>query len=173
MVQSRSFLAARFNIEMVADVRRFRASGAAPAHFNWQPLCEMLKEERIGYRQIEGPYRRSWRISSPATNSSNGGWANANFRGYADHMQTSEFASALGELVTRAKEATVANMCAESLWWKCHRRLLPDALSTAGMAVQHIFPNGRSEPHVFTPFALTSGRNVIYPARQRALELSV
>ena len=105
----------------------------------------------------------------PAPDSPNGGWQNEQFRGYADHMQTPEFQGALRRLLD--DERRTALMCAEAQWWRCHRRLLADALVAHGIEVLHIDARGETAPHDLTEFAVVEGGSVVYPPVQEALEL--
>src|SRR5256884_6928766 len=92
------------------------------------------------------------------------GWRNAGFRGYADYMETPEFARGLEALIELARQRPTAIMCAETVSWRCHRSLIADALTARGIAVEHILAAGRAEPHVLTAFAVVRGTRVTYPA---------
>jgi uncharacterized protein (DUF488 family) len=88
---------------------------------------------------------------------------NEAFRGYADHMGTADFVDALDEVLASASERRTAVMCAESLWWRCHRRLLADAaVLTRGASVVHLLHGGRTAPHVVTEGARVAGGTVVY-----------
>ena len=106
----------------------------------------------------------------PRRDSPNGAWRNDSFRGYADYMQTDEFAAALAELERLAHERRSAIMCAEALWHRCHRRLVSDALTARGWRVTHIGADGRASDHELTPFAVVddAGR-ITYPPEQASL----
>jgi uncharacterized protein (DUF488 family) len=146
-------------IETVADVRRWPSSRRLP-HFNAGSLAESLPREGIVYVQLGealGGRRR------PRPDTPNTGWRVAGFRGYADHMESAEFRSALAELEDLARERRTALMCAEAPWWRCHRQLIADALIARGWEVQHVMPDGRLEQHRLTPFALVEGESVTYP----------
>ena len=145
---------------MLADVRRFPASRRLP-HFNSGPLGAALGARGIEYMHLpELGGRRP-----PGRDSRNDGWRVAGFRGYADHMAGPEFAAGLAHLLALAAERRTAVMCAEAQWWRCHRRLLADALLSSGRAVEHIGADGRLTPHELTPFARVdvAGR-IAYPA---------
>ena len=86
------------------------------------------------------------------------------FRGFADYMQTEEFAAGMDELVGLAKEWQVAIMCAEAVPWRCHRSLIADALFARGLSVEHIIGAGHTQVHQPTPFARIEGLSVTYPA---------
>lgn len=94
--------------------------------------------------------------------SANTGWRNTSFRGYADYMQTPEFAAAIDALVARTRLATVACMCAEAVPWRCHRSLIADALIVRGIDVADITGPATLRPHRLTPFARVTGTTVTY-----------
>src|ERR1035438_3672077 len=93
-------------------------------------------------------------------NSINTAWRNASFRGYADYMQTPEFAASLSELIDLAARLRTAIMCAEAVPWRCHRSLVADALTARGIAVEDIQSRTRATPHKMTPFARVEGIRV-------------
>jgi uncharacterized protein (DUF488 family) len=93
----------------------------------------------------------------------NQGWENASFRGFADYMQTDEFAASLRELIVAAKERRTVIMCAEALPWRCHRSLIGDALIVRGIAVMDIMSRTSAKPHALTAWANVSGTKLIYP----------
>ncbi len=98
--------------------------------------------------------------------SPNMGWRNASFRGYADYMQTAEFAEALDELIKLGRKKRTAIMCAEAVPWRCHRSLIGDALLVRGIEATDIMGISKSSPHKITPFALVHGQKITYPAEQ-------
>ena len=98
------------------------------------------------------------------------GWESDQFRGYADHMASAEFERALGELERLARERTVAVMCAEAQWWRCHRRLLADALVVRDWEVVHVDARGSIDRHELTEFAMVDGERLTYPPPQLELE---
>jgi uncharacterized protein (DUF488 family) len=146
-------------IEAVADVRRYPSSRRLP-HFNAGSLAEALPREGIDYVEL-GEALGGRRKPRPDT--TNTGWRVAGFRGYADHMESAEFRSALAELEGLARERRTAFMCAEGPWWRCHRQLIADALLARGWEVHHLMPDGRLEQHRLTPFAVVAGDAVTYP----------
>ena len=93
----------------------------------------------------------------------NTGWRNLSFRGFADYMQTPEFATELAELIERATRERIALMCAEAVPWRCHRSLLADALLVHGVAADEIVSLTRTEAHKLTPFAKVHGTVITYP----------
>ena len=147
-------LLARHGVQVLADVRRHPGSRAQP-QFNPEPLRAALTRAAIEYAGFEalGGRRR------PRADSRNTRWRNASFRGYADYMETSEFSAALARLTALADARRTAIMCAEALWWRCHRALIADALQAGGRPVTHIQPDGTLIAHPYTPAAwLDRGR---------------
>jgi uncharacterized protein (DUF488 family) len=120
-------------IEAVVDVRRFPASRRLP-WFNATPLAAVLEAAEIAYCSLPSLGGRR----APARDSSNTGWRHPSFRGYADHMDTEEFAEGLFDLLMVACGLRTTVMCAELLWWRCHRRLIADQLTVLGAEVRHI-----------------------------------
>lgn len=149
-------------VRQIADVRRVPRSRRLP-HFNAEALASSLPLADIEYRHMPvlGGFRK------PRPDSPNRGWENDSFRGYADYMQTEAFERALDELT--ALPSPTAIMCAEALWYRCHRRLISDALTARGSRVLHIRSDGRTAPHTLTPFAVVDGDRVTYPAAQGSL----
>lgn len=146
------------DVELLVDVRSFPGSRRHP-HFSRDTMAEWLPAEGVAY-QWEGRLggRRRTRPDSPHI-----ALRNDAFRGYADHMATSEFTDALDLVLGEAGARRTAVMCAESLWWRCHRRLLADAAAlTRGADVQHLMHNGRLTPHEVTDGARAANGQVIY-----------
>jgi uncharacterized protein (DUF488 family) len=142
-------------------VRRFPGSKRLP-HFNAEALRAALGDAYQHFPELGG--RRSRVPGSP-----NGGWEVAAFQGYADHMASEEFARGLQRLEAWARERSVAVMCAEAPWWRCHRRLLADALVVRGWSVRHILGPERAPEHELTEFALVEDGRLTYPPRQLEL----
>ena len=153
-------------IECVADVRAHPGSRRMP-WLSREALARRLPESGIDYIHLPelGGRRR------PRPDSPNRGWEVEAFRGYADHMAGDEFAQGIGRLESLAGERPTAVMCAEGLWWRCHRRLIADALAARGWDVVHIAPDGATTAHQLTDFAVVEGTQLRYPAGQAALEL--
>lgn len=146
-----------FQIELVADIRSFPGSRRYP-HFNKEALAVSLAENGIEYihlRELGG--RRKTTVDSHNT-----GWRVAAFRGYADYMETDEFKKAIGELESLAAKKHVAFMCAEALWWRCHRSLVSDYLKHKGWTVTHIMGIGKSQEHPYTSPAVIKGDKLVY-----------
>jgi uncharacterized protein (DUF488 family) len=148
-------------IAELADIRSFPGSRRNP-QFGREELARSLPAHDIAYVWMKdlGGRRRS-RPDSPHT-----AWRVEGFRAYADYMETPAFAAALDELVRIAQEkGPTAYMCAERLWWQCHRRLVSDALTVRGMEVIHILEAGKSEQHRLTPFLRVENGRLVYPER--------
>ena len=94
--------------------------------------------------------------------SKNTRWYNASFRAYADYMETPDFEKGIAELVAIAERETTAYMCAEALWWRCHRSMISDYLKAKGWQVDHIMAIGKDEPHKYTAPARIMGDKVVY-----------
>lgn len=140
-------------IQLLADVRRFPGSRRLP-HFNQENLSPSLAAAGIDYAHFpELGGRRKALAHSP-----NNAWRNEAFRGYADFMMTEEFRHGIDRLLKLAHEKPTAIMCAEALWWQCHRSLIADYLKAAGHNVLHIMGN-KIEPHPYTSAArLVNGK---------------
>ncbi len=150
-------------IKALVDIRRFPGSRTLP-HFNREPLSAELKEEGIDYEWIEElggrrPKRKDF--SSPNT-----GLRNDSFRNYADYMLSKEFVLGMNKLEGIAGAKRTAIMCAESVFWRCHRRLVSDFVVANGGTVQHIFPNGEAKPHTLTEEAKADDGFVTYPGQK-------
>jgi uncharacterized protein (DUF488 family) len=146
-------------VAALADVRRFPGSKRLP-HFNAEALRASLPADSIRYVHLpELGGRRSRVPDSP-----NGGWENAAFQGYADHMASEEFARGLARLEELAAAEPTAVMCAEAPWWRCHRRLVADALLVRGWSVRHILTEGRAPEHELTEFAQVEDGRIVYPS---------
>lgn len=153
-------------VDVLVDVRRFPGSRRLP-WFNEGPLRATLSGAGIEYVHLpELGGRRD-----PVAGSPNGGWRVGQFQGYADHMESGEFAEGIRRLLALATERRTAAMCAEGPWWRCHRRLLSDALLARGHGVTHLDARGATEPHRLTEFAVLDGERVTYPPAQASLDV--
>lgn len=162
----REFLAAleAHHIRALADVRRFPGSRRYP-HFNADALGRSLLDAGIaylGFGEDLGGRRR------PRPDSVNTVWRNASFQGYADHMETPRFAHALESLLRVAQERPTAIMCAELLWFRCHRALIADALEARGVEVIHIHSAEAWVRHPYTSAARIVGGRLRYGAAPAA-----
>jgi uncharacterized protein (DUF488 family) len=147
----------QFRIEAVVDVRRFPGSRRYP-HFGRDSLSVALRTQAIEYRWLSELGGR--RHASPG--SPNTAWRNAAFRGYADHMGGREFAQGFERLLGTAGVSRTVIMCAEALWWRCHRALIADALCVRGVAVMHILDAEHETPHPMTSAASIVGGELSY-----------
>ena len=148
-----------YGIERLVDVRTIPRSRHNP-QFNHDTLGKFLRNRRIGYRRMKelGGLRHS------RVDSANTGWHNASFRGFADYMQTAEFAAAVAKLIDLAREKSTAIMCAEAVPWRCHRSLIADALLVRGIRTEDIMSPTRRQVHTLTSFAKVRGITITYPA---------
>jgi uncharacterized protein (DUF488 family) len=136
-------------IKLLADVRAWPSSKRYP-HFNRDAFAESLNAHGIRYEHF--PELGGKRKAKP--NSHNTAWRNASFRGYADYMETEQFQKGIERLLDAAAEAgSTAIMCAEAVWWRCHRSLVADYLKARGVEVLNILGANKVEPHPYTPAA--------------------
>lgn len=145
-------------VTQLADVRTMPMSRRHP-HFNRDSLEKFLAASGIQYRHFGG----LGGLRKPKRDSTNTAWKHPSFRGYADYMETEAFERAFRQLVTFASEDPTAVMCAEAVWWRCHRQLLADALLVQGVPVWHILGTD-AKPHEMSAFARIRDGKVIYPA---------
>jgi uncharacterized protein (DUF488 family) len=154
-------LLAAHSVTRLIDVRTVPRSRHNP-QFNRETFPAALEVAGISYAHAAG--LGGFRRASPE--SPNRGWRNASFRGYADYMQTPEFARNLAGLMEQAKEERVALMCAEAVPWRCHRSLIADALVVHGIRVEEIISATRRQVHGLTPFARVDGTAITYPPQE-------
>jgi uncharacterized protein (DUF488 family) len=145
-------------VELVVDVRTVPRSRHTP-QWNREYVAGSLGPHGIRYRHLPalGGFRK------PRPDSPNTGWRNLSFRGYADHMQTADFAAGLAELLGLARDTATAIACTEAEPWRCHRSLIADALTMRGIEVRHLMSRGTTRLHAFTPFARVEGLTLTYP----------
>lgn len=149
-----------FEIRLLADIRHYPSSRKFP-HFNRPALSERLAAENIDYLWLEA---LGGRRHTPAGDKSlNTGLRSPGFRSYADYMATEQFRNGVRELLSAAAKTRTAFMCAEKLFWRCHRRLLSDYLTSQGVQVVHIMDPGKSLIHTLTPDAVVTETGIIYP----------
>jgi len=156
-------------VTLLVDVRRFPGSRRQP-QFNKETLAAALRDAGIAYEHaVDLGGRRA-----PVEGSLNRGLRNPQFRGYADHMPTPEFASALDRLLKQARHDSVALMCAEADPWRCHRSMLADAIAARGVVVEHIMDASTRRSHEPTKGAVFHEGQVGYPGphKQPTLPLS-
>ncbi|MCJ0824622.1 DUF488 domain-containing protein [Luteimonas sp. 50] len=154
-------------IECLVDVRRFAGSRRNP---QYSPLAMAPALQAAGIDYLPMPEFGGRR--APRPDSGNGAWRVAAFRGYADYMATAEFALARERLMSLGRQRHCAVMCAEAVWWRCHRRLIADDFSARGWEVLHLLAPGKTQPHPPNPDARMVDGVLRYPAAgdgQRAL----
>ena len=152
-------LLAAYRIEAIADVRRFPGSRSQP-QYGRAALEAALGSAGIEYLALPelGGRRR------PAADTANTAWRHPAFRGYADHIGSEEFAEGLFQLLMAAPGLRTAVMCAEVLWWRCHRRMIADVVLSIGGRVTHILDAKSTSAHrLTTPARLVRGRLTYVP----------
>ena len=148
------------DVVRLADVRTVPQSRRFP-HFGQEALAAAANREGIEYRH----FRDLGGLRKARPDSTNTAWQHGGFRGYADYMESTAFERALDELVEWAHDPLhgTAVMCAEAVWWRCHRQLIADALCARGIDVAHVVGKGPASPHRLTSFARVTGGRVRYP----------
>jgi uncharacterized protein (DUF488 family) len=153
-----------FRVQTVVDIRRLPHSRAFP-HFEREHLESLLSREGMEYiwlPSLGGLRRRLKGAESP-----NSGLSSQGFRNYADYMTTDEFVAGVQELLKIARRSRTVYMCAEAVYWRCHRRLLSDYLVAYGVEVAHIMARSKLEPHRMTAGSLVTADGVVfYPAQE-------
>lgn len=147
-----------FGIEEVIDIRTIPKSRHNP-QFNEQDLAHVLRNHHIGYRHMKG----LGGLRHTTKDSINTAWNNASFRGFADYMQTPEYAESLNELMKIAGHKKTVIMCAEAVPWRCHRSLIADSLLQHLFKVEHIVSATSVHNHEMTSFAKVEGGKITYP----------
>jgi uncharacterized protein (DUF488 family) len=153
----------RFAIARVVDIRSIPGSAAHP-QFKLETLESALRQAGIAYTHLAllGGRRPKSRLVDEQVNA---GWQVRAFHNYADYAQGDDFQDGLRQLLELARHDSCAIMCAEVLWWRCHRRIVTDYLLAREIAVTHLFSETKSEPASLTPFAVIGvGKRVSYPA---------
>lgn len=147
------------DIELLADVRSLPGSRRYP-QFNREALAQSLADAGIEYSWLKalGGRRRAH------ADSHNTAWHNKSFQAYADYMETDEFRSGIADLLQLAAMKRTAVMCAEAVWWRCHRALISDYLKAQGVHVVHIFDEKKTEEHPYTSVARIRDGRVSYEA---------
>ena len=158
---------AEAGIELLVDVRRFAGSRRNP-QFSSESMAAALPHDGIEYLPLPGLGGRR----QPLSDSRNTAWRNDGFRGYADYMETAPWQEARDRLAGLARGRRTAIMCAEALWWQCHRGLIADDFKARGWEVIHLMAPGHAEPHPYTAAARIVDGRLDYSAPeppQRAL----
>lgn len=151
-------------IEAVADVRRHAGSRRYP-QFNPPALAAVLERHGIDYEPMPALGGRR----KPHADSRNTIWRSESFRGYADYMETPAFRAAIDHLLALARRRRTTILCAEAVWWRCHRALIADFLKADGMEVLHILGPGKAEFHPWTPAAQIVDGHLSYAPRMQRL----
>ena len=157
-----------YRIACLADIRTVPRSRHNP-QFNGDTLGKALRRGKIDYV----PLRALGGLRHARKDSPNTGWRTTSFRGYADYMQTEEFAHGLEQLINLSRERRTAIMCAEAVPWRCHRSLVADALSVRGIPVVEILSATNYRDHKITPFAHVEGTRITYPPEQALIESTI
>jgi uncharacterized protein (DUF488 family) len=144
-------------IDALADVRRFPGSRRYP-YFGSEALGASLESAGIRYDWLPALGGRR----TPLRDSPNTGWKNAAFRGYADYLGTAEFNDGLRALTQAADGSRLAVMCAEAVWWRCHRRIIADVLTAGGWEVRHVTDDSAAAVHVLDAPAHLVGGELSY-----------
>jgi uncharacterized protein (DUF488 family) len=152
------------DVTHIIDVRTVPRSRHNP-QFNKETLPGSLKVAGIKYTHMPG----LGGLRHARKDSINGAWRNASFRGYADYMQTREFAANVQDVMELAEKERCALMCAEAVPWRCHRSLIADALTVRGMRVEDIINTQERKVHLMTPWAQTDGLRIFYPPQENQL----
>ena len=150
-------------VTALADVRRFPASRRHPQHNRGalEASCAGAGIEYVWLGESLGGRRGQ---TVPTERSRNTAWNVPAFRYYADAMSTAEFRAGIDQLEGLARERPAAFMCAERLWWSCHRRLIADYLTMRGWTVVHLLERGTQQPHTLTEFARIVDGELTYPS---------
>lgn len=153
-------------VDLLVDVRSIPRSRAVP-QFNIDRLPDGLAVEGIGYQHLLalGGRRHHPKGAPPSSNTL---WRVLAFRHYADYAQTDGFRAGLEALLALTHEHRCALMCAEAVWWRCHRRIIADHLLVRGIAVEHIMGLGKVTPATLTPGAVVLDGTPRYPAPNEA-----
>ena len=157
-------LLAQYRIETIADVRSFPGSRKYP-QYGKEALVATLTAHALGYHWLQALGGRR-RVSPESPNTA---WRNASFRGYADYMISGEFAQGLDQFLELASQSRTALMCAEAVWWRCHRSMIADALCVRGIQVVHILNANHSPAHPMTsPASIVDGHLTYLPLNSGA-----
>jgi uncharacterized protein (DUF488 family) len=149
-------------VTMLVDVRSVPRSRTNP-QYNLDTLPNALAAYQIGHRRIDalGGLRKK---SATVPTETNAMWTNRSFHNYADHALSAEFRAGLDELLALSGERVTAIMCAEAVWWRCHRRIIADYLLHSGRPVFHLMDDAKIVPAKITPGAVGGTDGLHYPA---------
>jgi len=149
------------DIGILVDVRSWPSSSRYP-QFNRESLARSLGEDGVGYEWL-GEQLGGYRKKGLGEESPNKAWRSMGFRNYADHTMTEQFRGGIRRLLELADDGRVAVMCAEQLYWRCHRRIMSDYLTVKGHTVTHILGKGKTKEHILTGFAKNADGELRYP----------
>ena len=149
-------------VQLVVDVRSVPRS-RTNSQYNFDVVGDELAPFQIGYERIAGLGGLRAR-SKDVPPEVNGFWENQSFHNYADYALSDDFGRALQQLTSIASERRTAIMCAEAVWWRCHRRIIADYLLLEGRSVFHLMGEGRKDPAKMTPAATERDGHLVYPA---------
>ncbi len=154
-----------FDVDMIVDIRTVPRSRTNP-QYNADTFPRFLAAYGISYQRIAelGGLREK---SSTVSAHTNGFWQNQSFHNYADYALSKPFEAGLSKLMELSATRICAIMCAESVWWRCHRRIVADYLLIRGVEVIHIMAKGKSRKAIFNPFARREGLRLIYPSPEK------
>jgi uncharacterized protein (DUF488 family) len=155
------------HVKRVVDVRSIPRSRHNP-QFNRETLSTKLRAARIGYVHL----RKLGGLRHARPDSTNMGWRNASFCGFADYMQSPEFKAGLNRLMKLARQKPSAIMCAEAVPWRCHRSLIADALTVREFQVRDIMSRKSFRVHSLIPFAVVRGHRITYPETDRRVQIA-
>lgn len=146
-------------VDLIVDVRKMPRSRTHP-QFNGPDLAEVLRSQGKAYTHLEGltGFRRGAKLVTENA------WENKSFQAFAGYMETPEFTAGIEALMELASEKTAAIMCSEAVWWRCHRRMIADAMLARGWDVRHILSKSAASPHEFSKIARLDEGRVTYPA---------
>jgi len=148
----------RHRVGLVVDVRKMPRSRSNP-QFNGPDLKVSLEACGISYVHLESLTGFRGKAKLPVTNA----WDNKSFQSYAAYMGSDDFSSGIEELIHLAEDKVPAVMCSEAVWWRCHRRMIADALVVRELDVRHILSTSEPQAHELTKFAKVVGNKVEYP----------
>lgn len=151
------------DVQRLVDVRTIPRSRHNP-QFGRDQLSPALHRAHVHYKYMPG----LGGLRHARRDSTNTGWHNSSFRGFADYMETLEFRNNLDALIELAKQERIAIMCAEAVPWRCHRSLIADALVARGIEVREITSATRTRPHTLTPWSQVNGTQVTYSNAEEA-----
>jgi uncharacterized protein (DUF488 family) len=155
-------------VRQLIDIRTIPKSRRNP-QFSTEALSVSLRAAGIDYTHLKA----LGGLRHPRPDSTNLGWRNASFRGYADYMQTPEFEAGLHRAIQLAERKPTVLMCAEAVPWRCHRSLVSDALIIRGIEVKEIISSSPPKEHKLTPFARVEGTKISYPKSDAGTQLDL